>query len=106
MKDTSAGSESDSTSAGRLSPFFFFSSRRRHTRWTGDWSSDVCSSDLPGGAILLPPFPSLLGWNLPLSPECLQPGAEFDREVDQKGFPQSGPPLFPIRAVPDRKSVV
>src|SRR5690348_18127041 len=28
--------------------FFFFSSRRRHTRWTGDWSSDVCSSDLDG----------------------------------------------------------
>src|SRR5690348_6803569 len=27
---------------------FFFSSRRRHTRWTGDWSSDVCSSDLLG----------------------------------------------------------
>src|SRR5690348_17814655 len=26
--------------------FFFFSSRRRHTSWTGDWSSDVCSSDL------------------------------------------------------------
>src|SRR5690348_17880552 len=26
---------------------FFFSSGRRHTRWTGDWSSDVCSSDLP-----------------------------------------------------------
>src|SRR5438876_10232485 len=25
---------------------FCFSSRRRHTRWTGDWSSDVCSSDL------------------------------------------------------------
>ena len=25
---------------------FFFSSRRRHTRWSGDWSSDVCSSDL------------------------------------------------------------
>src|SRR6266705_160415 len=30
-----------------LSPFFFFfSSRRRHTRSYGDWSSDVCSSDL------------------------------------------------------------
>src|SRR5690348_18010199 len=29
---------------------FFFSSRRRHTRWTGDWSSDVCSSDLRGAA--------------------------------------------------------
>src|SRR5207248_8211726 len=27
---------------------FFFSSRRRHTRSYGDWSSDVCSSDLAG----------------------------------------------------------
>src|SRR5437762_14282736 len=32
----------------KLSPFcfFFFSSRRRHTRYIGDWSSDVCYSDL------------------------------------------------------------
>src|SRR5205807_6660704 len=30
--------------------FFFFSSRRRHTRLQGDWSSDVCSSDLEGGS--------------------------------------------------------
>src|SRR2546426_5598705 len=29
---------------------FFFSSRRRHTRLQGDWSSDVCSSDLLRGA--------------------------------------------------------
>src|SRR5207248_8916262 len=29
-----------------FSRFFFFSSRRRHTRSYGDWSSDVCSSDL------------------------------------------------------------
>src|SRR5256886_12660008 len=28
--------------------FFFFSSRRRHTRFDCDWSSDVCSSDLVG----------------------------------------------------------
>src|SRR5437762_13579703 len=34
--------------------FFFFSSRRRHTRYIGDWSSDVCSSDL-----VLPPSISL-----------------------------------------------
>src|SRR5690606_39976395 len=27
-------------------PRFFFSSRRRHTRFSRDWSSDVCSSDL------------------------------------------------------------
>src|SRR5260370_28297433 len=30
-----------------LNLFFFFSSRRRHTRFKCDWSSDVCSSDLP-----------------------------------------------------------
>src|SRR4051794_41855989 len=48
--------------------FFFFSSRRRHTRWTGDWSSDVCSSDLPacgrrrlrgGSRLAQPPRPNL-----------------------------------------------
>src|SRR6266487_4908627 len=32
---------------------FFFSSRRRHTRWTGDWSSDVCSSDLASPVLLI-----------------------------------------------------
>src|SRR5690625_6591939 len=32
-----------------FSLFFFFSSRRRHTRWPRDWSSDVCSSDLVQG---------------------------------------------------------
>src|SRR6266850_2162703 len=31
--------------------FFFFSSRRRHTRLQGDWSSDVCSSDLEQGEV-------------------------------------------------------
>src|SRR6476620_2958903 len=31
--------------------FFFFSSRRRHTRYWRDWSSDVCSSDLDGGIV-------------------------------------------------------
>src|SRR5882757_8731652 len=32
-----------------LCVFFFFSSRRRHTRYWRDWSSDVCSSDLGPG---------------------------------------------------------
>src|SRR5262249_60020472 len=32
--------------AWRRKLFFFFSSRRRHTRLVSDWSSDVCSSDL------------------------------------------------------------
>src|SRR5439155_11010935 len=37
---------------------FFFSSRRRHTRWPRDWSSDVCSSDLNGLEVYyeLPPL--------------------------------------------------
>src|SRR3712207_121043 len=33
---------------------FFFSSRRRHTRYWRDWSSDVCSSDLTIGRDLVP----------------------------------------------------
>src|SRR5256885_9943586 len=37
--------------AGDHAVVFFFSSRRRHTRLQGDWSSDVCSSDLKRGAI-------------------------------------------------------
>src|SRR5256885_5332777 len=32
---------------------FFFSSRRRHTRLQGDWSSDVCSSDLGKSGVWL-----------------------------------------------------
>src|SRR5699024_11505999 len=32
--------------------FFFFSSRRRHTRSKRDWSSDVCSSDLAAAHLL------------------------------------------------------
>src|SRR5258707_14564521 len=32
---------------------FFFSSRRRHTRYWRDWSSDVCSSDLPPDKVLV-----------------------------------------------------
>src|SRR5207245_5602850 len=47
---------------------FFFSSRRRHTRCYRDWSSDVCSSDLPRGTA----FPKLeapaIKEALPLSP--------------------------------------
>src|SRR5260370_30819790 len=39
------------TKVGPVVSFFFFSSRRRHTRFKCDWSSDVCSSDLD---VLLP----------------------------------------------------
>src|SRR2546430_9466523 len=40
--------------------FFFFSSRRRHTRFDCDWSSDVCSSDL---SFLMPFITKDLGFN-------------------------------------------
>src|SRR5439155_8816004 len=41
------------TNAGlpKCTDVFFFSSRRRHTRWPRDWSSDVCSSDLQQTAV-------------------------------------------------------
>src|SRR5690606_4805697 len=39
---------------------FFFSSRRRHTRFSRDWSSDVCSSDLMGAAYLFVVYPSII----------------------------------------------
>src|SRR5256885_6669146 len=46
----------EESSPGRyLSSVFFLSSRRRHTRLQGDWSSDVCSSDL----LIAPHVPAL-----------------------------------------------
>src|SRR5699024_10592338 len=51
--------------------FFFFSSRRRHTRSKRDWSSDVCSSDLRGGpgrpAMSSIPCPRPYGYSIPLA---------------------------------------
>src|SRR5215467_9136959 len=44
--------------------FFFFSSRRRHTRLQGDWSSDVCSSDLSSSATIWAPPTGLFSTSL------------------------------------------
>src|SRR5439155_14877085 len=56
----------------------FFSSRRRHTRWPGDWSSDVCSSD-PLAEIA----PSLLGGRVQ---KVYQPHAEaISLEIRSQG---------------------
>src|SRR2546430_3900807 len=65
---------------------FFFSSRRRHTRFDCDWSSDVCSSDLPATGIRhsfgsgrdqRPYDSSIDGGELPLraSGGCLRPAS-------------------------------
>src|SRR6266446_1422299 len=51
--------------------YFFFSSRRRHTRLQGDWSSDVCSSDLSSHR------------GNPRLPPRLQPGRGEDIDRDQ-----------------------
>src|SRR5690606_39621070 len=57
---------------------FFFSSRRRHTRFSRDWSSDVCSSDLslldalPGTLVMAP---MAKGSNLPYRRLCVELGA-------------------------------
>src|SRR5437764_1775851 len=53
--------------------FFFFSSRRRHTRYIGDWSSDVCSSDLElrgAHAQHWPPFLMVQQFGLLVYPAC------------------------------------
>src|SRR5690606_18603498 len=59
---------------------FFFSSRRRHTRFSRDWSSDVCSSDLD----TVPPENRTLGWPI------LEWVTEY---VLQPDGPQAGEPF-------------
>src|SRR2546429_3230096 len=57
--------------------FFFFSSRRRHTRCSRDWSSDVCSSDLsqlqwfnPAALCIIPSSPGQTVPKGALAPMC------------------------------------
>src|SRR5207249_6213851 len=44
--------------APRAAPYFFFPSRRRHTRSKRDWSSDVCSSDLGRAGVAVIKMPA------------------------------------------------
>src|SRR2546426_5592766 len=55
--------------------FFFFSSRRRHTRLQGDWSSDVCSSDLRLPALNPVPDPARAVIAVEIAPEELRKAA-------------------------------
>src|SRR3712207_3486864 len=60
--------------------FFFFSSRRRHTRYWRDWSSDVCSSDLAeleAGRVAQLLVPDPVGQSARLVPEPA-PGRRLD----------------------------
>src|SRR2546426_2106735 len=70
--------------------FFFFSSRRRHTRLQGDWSSDVCSSDLD-----IMPTLGLLGEHHRISFRT-RPGASFrSRSGGAESVPRAEPPMSP-----------
>src|SRR5256885_10546638 len=82
--------------------FFFFSSRRRHTRLQGDWSSDVCSSDLSAVARNNPYFPRKVAARPRATSRarCKSPGS--NEIADTRGWPP--PPNF--SASEDRKSVV
>src|ERR1041385_8290875 len=68
---------------------FFFSSRRRHTRCSRDWSSDVCSSDLPGRPAIGSWFPVLLATT---TPEARQALRGTPRAPCQPGFSPFGQP--------------
>ena len=61
---------------------FFFSSRRRHTRLQGDWSSDVCSSDLK--AVRLMPVAHREAANKVLESMILQQQQPAHSNVDRK----------------------
>src|SRR5690606_41504842 len=65
---------------------FFFSSRRRHTRFSRDWSSDVCSSDLSPRLPIPPPGPGF-----PPPPQRLVARACEIHTLPAPGLPQPWP---------------
>src|SRR5882762_8267963 len=73
----------------KLRDFFFFSSRRRHTRFKCDWSSDVCSSDLGRAYSLAPDGRHLVRPRDPpmkfLCVDCDQQMAFGERELPGDG---------------------
>src|SRR3989454_1170125 len=83
---------------------FFFSSRRRHTRLQGDWSSDVCSSDLSGSNGVPPPAVTKdkrAAWSVnPGSPgRC---GDWALRSASWRNSRRARPPCNPLRSAPSR----
>src|SRR5262245_63515426 len=81
--------------------FFFFSSRRRHTRCLSDWSSDVCSSDLPASS-------RARDWAAALPPSCESAARESSTRPQGTGeSPRRAPRQAWCRSrARDRKSVV
>src|SRR5689334_10402088 len=84
----------DCTAVARLEAagaVFFFSSRRRHTSWNCDWSSDVCSSDLALSAARA----SIHGALGLIGPERAARAGDFSRLLDEleRGIQQENPVL-------------
>src|SRR3989442_4549871 len=83
--------------------FFFFSSRRRHTRCGRDWSSDVCSSDLFNVTIKKNVFDPRE--ERPGSSACFDVETNFlDQRKDRSPFDATV--LEMLKTIIDRKSVV
>src|SRR5690606_40858067 len=103
---------------------FFFSSRRRHTRFSRDWSSDVCSSDLKVGGMVLSPeekwvvdlfnkkytLPSDRAWSVYLGAYAREHRrifgyAQFDSSVQFEGFLRFWASLFASGAAGVHKAI-
>src|SRR5947207_6238725 len=83
----------------RLRHFFFFSSRRRHTRSLCDWSSDVCSSDLGLVATRVPQDPAAQPQGLRMG---LEPEGAIERQ--QRAVAIAQPEGSVPQLVPDERS--
>src|SRR5690625_6275004 len=75
---------------------FFLSSRRRHTTWPRDWSSDVCSSDRSGTAAL---HLGLLAWGV--GPGDIVPTATMTFAATANAITYTGATPYFIDADPE-----
>src|SRR5690625_7504415 len=77
---------------------FFFSSRRRHTRWPRDWSSDVCSSDLRAGLLRTREFVMKDAYSFDIDDAGLDASYERQRKAYQRTFERLGLPTVICQA--------
>src|SRR5256885_13152317 len=78
--------------------FFFFSSRRRHTGLQGDWSSDVCSSDLAPSTC--PPSRAVTAGEAPVNGTVMRPAPVSELSVSTQKSPTDPAPAVPTRTLP------
>src|SRR5260370_23214341 len=67
--------------------WFFFSSRRRHTRFKCDWSSDVCSSDLSSAWTRDSPPPAVREENIDVRLAAASPWSKRRNETAERALP-------------------